>query len=235
MDLTKLRIKVFADEALVENIQIILSSHSVSGITTNPSLIANTGLKSYRQYAQTLLGLCSKLPVCFEVLADDFAKMESQAMEIASWGENVYVKIPIMLSSGQQTLDLLNKLSSRGVKLNATCIMTYNQICSAADSMRDCKSGYISIFAGRIADTGINPVPMFKKARKVLAAHPNLKLIWASSREILNVKQAEEADCDVITLTYPLIKKLSLIGKDLALYSLETVQQFVGDARKIEF
>ena len=202
----------------------------VQGFTTNPTLMRKAGITDYEVFAQQVLAAIPDRPISFEVFSDDFAEMEEQAMRIASWGEHVYVKIPITNTLGESSCPLISRLSQRGIKLNVTAIMTLRQVREVAKKMRGCPAGYVSVFAGRIADTGRDPVPIMREAVELLGGCRDLELIWASPRELLNVFQAESIGCHIITATGELLSKLSLVGKDLDEYSLETVKMFRSDA-----
>ena len=216
---------IYLDTANLGNIAEF--SQRVAGFTTNPSLMRQSGTHDYRAFASEVLRLVAGKPVSFEVFADDFQTMESQAREIASWGENVYVKIPATNTKGESCARLMQQLGYQRIKVNATAIMTLEQINVVARSLVG--PSILSIFCGRIADTGRDPVPFITKALHV--KHSETEILWASTREVLNVKQAEQCGADIITMTPDLIKKMSLFGKDLGQYSLETVQMFYNDAK----
>ena len=199
----------------------------VSGFTTNPSLMAKYGVRQYKDYAKLVLGAVAGRPVSFEVFSDDFEGMERQAREISSWGWNVYVKIPVTNTKGESTAPLMKKLGEQGIKVNATAIMTFEQINTVAHSLVG--PSILSIFCGRIADTGRDPVPFITKALHVKRS--DTQILWASTREVLNVKQAREAGADIITMTPDLIRKIELFGKDLTAYSLDTVKMFFNDSK----
>lgn len=204
----------------------------VAGFTTNPSLMKAAGIQDYRVFAQAVLVRADHKPVSFEVLADDLITMEKQAREIASWGENVYVKIPIMTSSGDSTGLLIHLLAQEGIKINVTAVFTLDQIRTVARQLSPTTPAIISIFAGRIADTQVDPVPMFTAASQV--KHAKTEILWASAREVYNVKQAAQAGADIITLSPTLFAKLALKGKNLTDYSRETVAEFAKDAAGIQ-
>lgn len=227
-----LRVKIFADGADVKQIVDLYGKRYISGFTTNPTLMRKAGIQDYRQFAKLVLEQVTDLPISFEVFADDFDEMEEQAIEIASWGENVNVKIPITNTEGRSSRQLLERLAAKKIKLNVTAIMTERQIQSVIPALAGGPDTFISVFAGRIADTGRDPLPLMRWAVAMLEDHSNLQLIWASPRELLNVVQAHEIGCHVITVTGDILKKLELIGKDLGEYSLETVKMFYDDARK---
>ncbi len=208
---------------------------SISGFTTNPTLMRKAGITDYESFALGVLAVIPDRPISFEVFSDDFGEMERQALRIASWGYNVYVKIPVTNTHGEPSIPLIRRLSAKGVKLNVTALMTLRQVSDVTAAMVGCPSSYISVFAGRIADTGRDPVPIMREAVEILGACKNLELIWASPRELLNVFQADSVGCHIITATNDILHKLSLVGKDLNEYSLETVKMFREDAVKAGF
>lgn len=225
-----LRVKLFADGAdLPEMLDMARRPH-IKGLTTNPTLMRKSGVKDYKQFAKDVLAEIKDKPVSFEVFSDDVDEMISQGMEIASWGKNVNVKIPITNSSGRSTETVVKYLSDQGVTLNVTAILTTEQVSAVVQSIKQDTRAYLSVFAGRIADTGRNPIPFMKKSLEIMQVRPNTELIWASPRELLNVIQANEIGCHVITATSDILMKLDLIGKDLSQYSLETVRMFRDDA-----
>lgn len=225
-----LSIRIFADGADKAGIVEMAESPLIAGFTTNPSLMRQAGVAEYERFAREILDLVPDRPISFEVLADDFDEMESQALSISSWGENVYVKIPITNCRRESCGELLRRLAAANVKVNVTALMTLAQVYEAAECLSESSGAFISLFAGRIADTGRDPVPMVAHAVRVLAKWPQLELIWASPRELLNIFQADAVGCHVITVTSDVLKKLSLVGKDLSDFSLETVQMFHHDA-----
>jgi transaldolase len=227
----QLRIKIFADGADVQSI-IKLSQHPlVKGFTTNPTLMRKAGVREYTSFAHEVLGHIGDRPISFEVFSDDFDEMAQQAKTIASWGSNVYVKIPISNTSGDLALDLIARLSDAGINLNVTALMTPTQVARAAERLAGGPRACISLFAGRIADTGRDPIPIVKEALAAISGAENLELIWASPREILNVFQADEAGCHIITVTSDVLAKLEGIGRDLDQFSLDTVRMFHSDAQ----
>ncbi len=207
----------------------------ISGFTTNPTLMRKAGVTEYERFARDVLATIPDRPVSFEVFSDEFEEMERQALKIASWGANVFVKIPITNTRGESARPLICRLSGRGVQLNVTAVMTMRQVREVSRAMSACPAGYVSVFAGRIADTGRDPVPMMREAVELLALYEQLQLIWASPRELLNVFQADAVGCHVITATGDILKKLCTVGKDLDQYSLETVKMFRDDAVKAGF
>ena len=225
-------VKIYADCADLDSIEWAHEYKAVHGITTNPSLMAKAGIKRYRDFAQTVVGLTDK-PVSFEVLADDLETMDKQARTIADWSPNCYVKIPIVNTQGVSTAKLIELLSRDRIKVNVTAILTINQVRLAARSIAQWTPAIISIFAGRIADTGVDPANHFHAGMS--AKHGNTELLWASTRELYNYRQAMLYGSDIITMTPDLIRKMGLFGKDLAQYSIETVTMFYNDSKEIEF
>lgn len=230
-----LRIKLFQDGAELASMISGKERGLVSGFTTNPTLMRKAGVTNYKDFAQKVIKAIPDLPISFEVFSDDFETMEREAHEIASWGGDTYVKIPITNTKGESAAPLIKKLSSEGFSLNVTAMFTLDQV-KAVAAAADAKSRTIvSIFAGRIADTGIDPVPIMRKSAKILKKLPKAELLWASPREVLNVVQAEECGCHIITATPDIIAKIPLFGKNLKQYSLETVKMFHEDARAAGF
>lgn len=227
--LSDFTVKVFADGADLDGILALSEDPRISGFTTNPTLMWKAGLTDYQDFAKRLLERITK-PISFEVFADDADEMCRQAQLISSWGDNVYVKIPVTTTSGESMAALVRQLSEDGVKVNVTALFTTAQVELIAGAVKDGAPSYISVFAGRIADAGIEPVPIMAKAVDIMADAPRAELIWASPREILNVVQADRVGCHIITLTHELLAKLDSIGKDLDQFSLETVQMFHSDA-----
>lgn len=225
-----LTIEIFADGADIAAISRLAADPRIKGFTTNPSLMRKAGVTDYEAFARGALEVIGDRPISFEVLADDFDEMEQQALHIGSWAPNVVVKIPITDTRGRPADGLLLRLAERGVRVNVTALMTLDQVRRAAVALAPCPFGYVSVFAGRIADTGRDPVPIMAEAVSIIGPHPNLKVIWASPREVLNVVQADSIGCHVITATSDILAKLGLFGKDLVAYSLETVQMFFSDA-----
>ena len=231
----KLSIKVYSDGAVLETMLKDLNSGLVSGFTTNPSLMKKAGITSYIGFAKEVLKDIKEFPVSFEVFADDIETMEKEAEKIASLGENVYVKIPVTNSKGESTVDLMKRLAAKGVKINATAIFTLEQVREVVGALKAGTPGIVSVFAGRIADTGVDPVPIMKEALSICRQKDGVELLWASPRETYNIYQADELGVDIITCTSDLIQKLSLNGKDLPEYSLETVQMFLKDSTSLGF
>ncbi|HXE52284.1 MAG TPA: transaldolase [Tepidisphaeraceae bacterium] len=229
-DVSKLRVKIFADGADRAGMLEMAGKPHIAGLTTNPTLMRKAGVTDYRAFARDVLKIITDKPISFEVFSDDFSQMERQAHEIASWGENVYVKIPVTNCQSESSCNLIRRLARAGVKLNVTALLTLSQVRDVAHALGDETSSYISVFAGRIADTGRDPAPMMAAAVELMRPFPNQELIWASPRELLNIFHADSIGCHVITVTHDLLKKLELVGKDLAEYSLETVKMFHTDA-----
>jgi transaldolase len=233
--LSQLKVKIFADGADKAAMLDMYAKPYIRGLTTNPTLMRKSGIANYRAFAKDILAHINDKPVCFEVLADEFAEMEHQALEIAGWADNVYVKIPITNTKRETSRALVKRLSDRQVKLNVTAIMTLAQLEEVLTALNPATASYLSVFAGRIADTGIDPLPLMRKAVEMLKVNSNAELVWASSRETLNIFQADAIGCQVITVTNDILNKLSLIGYDLTEYSLDTVKMFYEDARKAGF
>ena len=230
--MNKMNIKLFADGADKEGIMEMYENPRIDGFTTNPTLMKLAGIKDYIEFAKDILKEIKDKPVSFEVFADELSEMQRQAFEIASWGSNVYVKIPICNTKQQSTETIIKALSSENVKLNITAILSLEQVRTVADSLNTEQSAFVSVFAGRIADTGRDPIPYMIEALKILELLPKAELLWASPREVLNVYQAEEIGCHIITATNNILKKLSLFNKNLNEYSLDTVKMFYNDAKK---
>jgi transaldolase len=228
--LSDLSVKIFADGADRDCIRALYADPLIAGFTTNPTLMRAAGVRDYRTFAREFLELVPDRPVSFEVFADEFGEMEEQALEISSWGDNVYVKIPVTNCRREPSNELLQRLAAAGVRVNVTALMTVEQVESVSSCLEESPTGFVSLFAGRIADTGRDPVPFVREAVGILSAYPQLGLIWASPREVLNVFQADDAGCHVITATNDILKKLHLIGKDLEEFSVETVRMFYDDA-----
>ena len=210
-------------------------SPRIDGFTTNPTLMRKAGITDYVAFAKDILKEIPDKPISFEVFADEFGEMERQAVEIADWGRNVFVKIPVMNTKRKTSYDLVRKLSQAGVQLNITAIMTLEQVRKVAEAVQGGSSSFVSVFAGRVADTGVDPIPMMQEALELLKTAPNAELLWASPREVLNVYQAEAIGCHIITATNDILKKLELNGKNLDVYSQETVQMFFNDAHAAGF
>ena len=227
----ELRIKLYADGANLDEMVALYANPMISGFTTNPTLMRKVGISDYETFARKVIEAIPDRPISFEVFADDFDGMLEQGRAIAKWGRNVNVKIPVTNTKGAFTGSVIETLSSEGTALNVTAIMTLEQVEHVGKALKDGPPAIVSVFAGRIADTGVDPVPHMVACRKVLkAACPSAQLLWASPRELLNVFHAEQAGCDIITATGDILAKLTLVGKDLVDYSLETVQMFHRDA-----
>jgi transaldolase len=231
----ELRVKLFADGADVAGMQEMYAKPYIKGLTTNPTLMRKAGISNYRAFAREILASIRDKPISFEVFSDDFDEMERQAMEIASWGSNVYVKIPITNTKAQSSGALVRRLAAHRVQLNVTALMTLQQVRDAVDALDPGTSAYVSVFAGRIADTGRDPLPIMAEAVRLLAVKPRLELIWASPRELLNIFHADQIGCQVITLTNDILRKLEFVGKDLEEFSLDTVKMFRSDAVAADF
>jgi transaldolase len=233
--LEHLRIRIFADGADLASMLELHGRPYIRGLTTNPTLMRKAGVRDYRAFARDVLAAIKDKPVSFEVLADDFASMERQAVEIAGWADNVYVKIPVTNTRRESSSALIKRLAARQVKLNVTAITTLDQIRTILPALDPAIPSFVSVFAGRVADTGMDPVPLMARAVQMLSENPTAELMWASSRELLNVFQADSVGCGVITVTRDILDKLTLIGYDLAEYSLDTVKMFRDDAQAAGF
>ena len=230
MTIKDLKIKIFLDGAGIDDLRALGSLGYIRGFTTNPTLMRKSGIVDYEKFVREVLPLTKNKPVSFEVISDDFDQMRSQAIKLSKFGSNIYVKIPVMNTKGVPSLPLIDDLTRKGIKINVTAIMTLGQIADLAKVLTQKTPVILSVFAGRIADTGVDPVPIFKTARKILKNFKNIELLWASPRELLNIFQAEEVGCDIITVLPEILAKLHLIGCDLNDFSLETVKQFYNDA-----
>ena len=229
-NMKNLHVKLFADGADLKGMKEMAANPMIRGFTTNPTLMRKAGIVDYKLFARQVLDAIPDKPVSFEVFADDFDAMEEQALEIASWGQNVNVKIPVTNTRGESSGALIERLSRAGVKLNVTALLTLEQVKTVIKRLAAEKPAFISVFAGRVADTGLDPVPMMAEAVRIMKEKPKAELIWASPRELLNVFQADSVGCHIITATNDILKKLSLVGKDLNSYSLDTVKMFYNDA-----
>ncbi len=225
-----LNVKIFADGADLDGIRKLAENPLIKGFTTNPTLMRKAGISDYAAFAKDMLGVIGGAPVSFEVFADEFDEMEAQALEIASWGDNVYVKIPITNTMGDSSVSLVGRLSAQKVQVNVTAMMSLDQVRHVAEALDAETPAVVSVFAGRIADTGLDPVPLMREAVGVLESRPKADLLWASPRELLNIFHADEVGCHIITVTHDLLGKLKGVGKDLDQFSLETVQMFYDDA-----
>ena len=230
-----LTVKLFADGADKTAMLSLYRNPLIKGFTTNPTLMRKAGVADYEAFARDILEAIPDRPISLEVFADEFPEMERQARKIADWGPNVYVKIPITNTRREPSLDLVRRLAQSGIKLNVTAILTLDQVSDICLVLRGGAPAYVSVFAGRIADTGRDPVPLMAAAVELARPAPNVEIIWASPREVLNVMQANLVGCHIITATSDVLKKLDLFGKDLHDYSQETVQMFYDDAVKSRF
>jgi transaldolase len=233
--LDQLSTRIFADGADLDGILALAADPRITGFTTNPTLMWKAGLTDYADFAQRLLERITRHPISFEVFADDAEEMRRQAKVIAGWGENVYVKIPVTTTAGESMVPLVNELSESGVKVNVTALFTTAQVELVTAAVRDGAPAFLSVFAGRIADAGIDPLPIIARSVDVMVDAPRAELIWASPREVLNVVQADSVGCHIITMTHDLLPKLDLLGKDLEQFSLETVRMFHRDAAAAGF
>ncbi len=231
----RLRVKIFADGADRNAIAELATNPVVSGFTTNPTLMRAAGVEDYEAFARDIVELVPELPISLEVFSDDFGEMEQQARTISQWGQNVFVKVPVTNTRGESAADVVRHLVAEGVRLNVTALTTVRQVEEIAAALSGCTAGFVSVFAGRIADTGRDPSPIMAEAVGVLSAHPQLQLIWASPREILNILHADAVGCHVITVTQQLLAKLPWLGRDLEGVSLDTVRMFHDDARAANY
>jgi transaldolase len=232
---SELKVQVFADGADKATMLALYREPYIKGFTTNPTLMRKAGVTDYERFAREIIDHIPDRPICLEVLADDEDEMERQAHHIARWGSNVYVKIPVTNTRRQPMYNLIRRLSNEGIRVNATALLSLEQVQPSVQALKDGAPSYISIFAGRVADTGRDPVPLMKSALELMAANANSQLVWASPRELLNIFQADAIGCHVITVTNDILKKLSLVGKDLGDYSLETVEMFHNDGKAAGF
>jgi len=228
-------VKIYADGADLESMVSLAGRSDIAGFTTNPTLMRKSGISDYEGFARKVLETITDRPISFEVFADDAAGMLRQARLIATWGENVYVKIPVTDTSRNSTADVVAELTADGVQLNVTALMTVAQVETVTSALAGTRGAIVSVFAGRIADTGRDPIPIMTSSLAVTSSQPNVSLLWASPREILNVRQADDIGVDIITVTHDMLAKLSLFGKDLDDYSLDTVKMFDADARAAGF
>ena len=229
-NITKLNVKIFADGADLNTIRKLATNPLIKGFTTNPTLMRNAGVEDYETFALEILSEIKDHPVSFEVLSDDLDEMAKQGHRIATWGDNVNVKIPITNTKGVLTIPIIKSLSDAGVKLNVTAIMTLDQVRKTCAALNSDVLAIVSVFAGRIADTGMDPLPLMKECVETLSVKPKAKLLWASPRELLNIFHAEQAGCGIITVSPDVLGKLKYVGKDLTQFSLETVEMFYQDA-----
>ena len=232
---SELRIQVFADGADKASMLELYRQPYIKGFTTNPTLMRKAGVTDYERFALEVLQHITDRPISFEVFADDELEMDRQARKIARWARNVYVKIPVTNTRGEPMYNLIRRLSADGIQVNATALLALDQVRHVAKALKGGAPAYISVFAGRVADTGRDPVPLMKSALELMAPAPNTQLVWASPRELLNIFQADEIGCHIITVTSDVLKKLSLVGKDLHEFSLETVRMFHDDAARSRY
>lgn len=231
----QLNIAIYADGADVTDMVAARDAGVVKGFTTNPTLMRKSGITDYETFAREALASTGGMPISFEVFADDFPEMERQAKLIATWGDAVFVKIPVTNTRGESSIEVIRRLSGAGVKLNVTAILTLEQVRGVVDALDPATPAIISVFAGRIADTGRDPVPLMREAKAICSTKPEAQLLWASPRELLNIFQAEECGCDIITCTGEILKKLSMVGRPLDELSLDTVKMFFDDAAAAGF
>ncbi|HYG75601.1 MAG TPA: transaldolase [Planctomycetota bacterium] len=233
--LKDLKVKIYADGADREGILSLYKNEHVKGFTTNPTLMAKAGVKDYRAFAKDILTVITDRSISFEVFTDDINDMERQAGEIKTWGKNVYVKIPVTNTKGESCLPLVRKLTNAGVQLNVTAITTVQQVEAIVDALAGGAPSIVSVFAGRIADTGRDPIPVMKKCAELCKKAPKAELLWASTRELINIFQADECGCKIITVPHDIFKKFPMVDQDLNALSLDTVKQFYTDATKAGF
>lgn len=232
---SELTVKIYADGADKQGMLEMSRSPFIKGFTTNPTLMRKAGITDYQAFAKDILKHINDYSISFEVFSDDFDEMLQQALLISSWGKNVYVKIPVTNTLGEPSYQLIRQLAAAGVKQNVTALMTLDQVSDVTDALANGPSAYISVFAGRIADTGRDPLPIMEKSVEIMRPYSQLELIWASPRELLNVFQADALGCHIITVTNDIVKKLEIVGKDLQEFSLDTVKMFREDAVKAGF
>ncbi|MDE2100202.1 MAG: transaldolase [Patescibacteria group bacterium] len=235
MKIEDFRIKIFGDGAEKASMLELAGKPYIKGFTTNPTLMRKAGIADYEAFGKEMLSLIKDKPISFEVFSDEFPEMERQARLISSWADNVYVKIPITNTKGESSVDLIKKLADSGIRVNVTAIMPLEQVEAVAKILSKDVPSIVSIFAGRIADTGRDPIPHMQKAKEILADNPKAELLWASPRELLNILQAEEMGCDIITVTPDILKKLDNLEYDLNEYSLDTVKMFFNDGVQAGF
>lgn len=233
--LASLNIKLFMDGADIDAIRVAAKNPNIRGFTTNPTLMRKAGVEDYTGFAHGAIEAANGLPISFEVFSDTLPEMEREARIIHSWGGNIYVKVPVTTTEGESTTPLIRRLAADGIALNVTAILTLDQVRTVASALIPETPSIVSVFAGRIADTGVDPVPIMRDAAHILSANRGAELLWASPRELLNIFHAIEAGCHILTATKDVLDKLSLVGKDLEEYSLETVKMFYRDARAAGF
>jgi transaldolase len=235
MDLSRMTTKIFADGADLDSLVRLAEQPHIAGFTTNPTLMRKAGVSDYATFARQVLERITDRPISFEVFSDDAEGMRAQALEIAGWGPNVYVKVPVTNTKGVPMTELVRELSHAGVQLNVTALMTVRQVETVAGALAGGAPSNISVFAGRVADTGVDPIPLMRDSLAAMAQAPEAELIWASPREVLNIVQANDIGCHIITVTHDLLGKLNLLGKDLDEFSLDTVRMFHDDAAAAGF
>ncbi|MEK9173134.1 MAG: transaldolase [Patescibacteria group bacterium] len=231
----ELKVKIFADGAERDGMIALAKESFVKGLTTNPTLMRKAGITDYASFAKDILSFIKDKPISFEVFSDEFNEMERQARIITAWAPNVYVKIPVTNTKGESSAGLIKKLSGDGVKLNVTAILTVPQVETVVNSLTPENPAIISVFAGRIADTGVDPMPIMRQAKDIVSKHPKFELLWASTRELYNIYQAEEVGAHIITVTHDILKKLAMVGYDHHALSIETVKMFYEDGQKVGY
>ena len=229
------RIKIFADGADINGMKEVYNAGYVSGFTTNPTLMKKAGVLDYEAFAREIVREITNLPLSFEVFSDDLADMEKEARKIGNWADNVYIKIPVTNTKGETTAGLIKRLSAEGLKLNITAILTLNQVEGVLKALVPGAGAYVSVFAGRIADTGVDPMPIMKQAADMCRSVTGVESLWASTRELYNIFQAQDCGVDIITVTNDVLKKLPLVGKDLTELSLDTVRMFYEDGKSLGY
>jgi transaldolase len=234
-ELKDLRIKIFADGADREGMVRLAQEPHIQGFTTNPTLMNAVGVKDFEAFARDVLAAIPDKPISFEVFADEFDEMERQALKIREWGPNVYVKIPITNTRGETSAALISRVSEQGVKLNVTALLTPQQVGRVVEALSSGPRAIISVFAGRIADTGVDPIPLIQESLEIIRPYPAVELLWASPREVLNIVQADQIGCHIVTVTHDLLKKLGTLGRDLTDLSLDTVKMFYRDGQAAGF
>ncbi len=235
INLEDLNIDIYADGADFASIVKLNNNSIIKGFTTNPTLMKKAGVANYKDFAIELLKVIKEKPISFEVFSDEIEEMETQAREISSWADNVYVKIPVTNSKGLSTKEIISNLSNDNIKLNVTAVFTLDQVKGILSSVNEKSSTIISIFAGRIADTGVDPIPLIQKSVNLSKINTNIKILWASPRELLNIIHADKSGCQIITVAEDIIKKINLVNKDLQEFSLETVKMFYDDAQRVGY
>lgn len=234
-EMKDLHIKIFADGADREGMVLLAGEPHIKGFTTNPTLMRAVGVHDFEAFARDILSVIPDKPISFEVFADEFDEMERQALKIRLWGPNVYVKIPVTNTRGESSAALISRVSEQGVKLNVTALLTPAQVSEVAGALAGGPESIISVFAGRVADTGVDPIPLMKESLEIVKGHPGVELLWASPREVLNIVQADQIGCHIITVTHDLLKKLGTLGRDLSDFSLDTVKMFFRDGQAAGF